>query len=225
MANSVIREDEKERYVVNCFQISNFVLWQTAASKFENSASALWIAFKLVILSYGKQPCLTSKKERPVVNCFQISNFVLWQTADRSFSRLCETLWIAFKLVILSYGKQHMEDKRYVESVVNCFQISNFVLWQTAASKFENSAFTLWIAFKLVILSYGKQPDDKSTSWWWVVNCFQISNFVLWQTAFFVATSNTSRLWIAFKLVILSYGKQHPWPNSHHRSSCELLSN
>ena len=41
----------------------------------------LWIAFKLVILSYGKQPM----QGAPIFN---------------------DWLWIAFKLVILSYGKQ-----------------------------------------------------------------------------------------------------------------------
>ena len=118
--------------VVNCFQISIFVLWQTAASLALQSYSWLWIAFKLVILSYGKQPVTLPFCHTSVVNCFQISNFVLWQTAIiyRLFSKMW--LWIAFKLVILSYGKQHGIDHVSHLSVVNCFQISNFVLWQTA---------------------------------------------------------------------------------------------
>ena len=66
----------------------------------------------------------------------------------------------------------------------------------------------LWIAFKLVILSYGKQRHRQQTSGNDVVNCFQISNFVLWQTAAELATPSPKSLWIAFKLVILSYGKQ-----------------
>ena len=41
--------------VVNCFQISDFVLWQTAVAIYDDNNSGLWIAFKLVILSYGKQ--------------------------------------------------------------------------------------------------------------------------------------------------------------------------
>ena len=52
---------------------------------------------------------------------------------------------------------------RFETPVVNCFQISNFVLWQTA--KF---------------IEVNESVD--------VVNCFQISNFVLWQTAFFFET-------------------------------------
>ena len=51
----------------------------------------------------------------------------------------------------------------WLQTVVNCFQISNFVLWQTAAGRSEAENGALWIAFKLVILSYGKQqnPIDK----------------------------------------------------------------
>ena len=142
---------------MNCFQISNFVLWQTASSFFDLTALLLWIAFKLVILSYGKQLSSFIMYLVIVVNCFQISNFVLWQTARIFFcSRDCK-LWIAFKLVILSYGKQHCENSIEAVFVVNCFQISNFVLWQTACNDIIPITYPLWIAFKLVILSYGKQ--------------------------------------------------------------------
>ena len=44
--------------------------------------------------------------------------------------------------------------------VVNCFQFSNFVLWQTAISVNSQFMILLWIAFNLVILSYGKQLDS-----------------------------------------------------------------
>ena len=117
----------------------------------------LWIAFKLVILSYGKQLPCHRLSPHCVVNCFQISNFVLWQTASIWNSRRGNSLWIAFKLVILSYGKQRIVKLLEEKWVVNCFQISNFVLWQTAALRLPSSDSMLWIAFKLVILSYGKQ--------------------------------------------------------------------
>ena len=157
MANSWRWKFIMVRSVVNCFQISNFVLWQTAALTARNLDIVLWIAFKLVILSYGKQ--LFSKRYIfvIVVNCFQISNFVLWQTAFFVFILFGVLLWIAFKLVILSYGKQRLFIYYFVCSVVNCFQISNFVLWQTALFIVNMSCLVLWIAFKLVILSYGKQ--------------------------------------------------------------------
>ena len=70
--------------VVNCFQISNFVLWQTARWCTISFIDMLWIAFKLVILSYDKQRLIQRENVRPVVNCFQISNFVLWQTAQNT---------------------------------------------------------------------------------------------------------------------------------------------
>ena len=211
--------------IVNCFQISNFVLWQTADSCKACNFAWLWIAFKLVILSYGKQQNPVATSDTHVVNCFQISNFVLWQTAKRRHSTSEILLWIAFKLVILSYGKQHMENKNINKTVVNCFQISNFVLWQTATG-FSVSMFTpLWIAFKLVILSYGKQRFISFGTFICVVNCFQISNFVLWQTAIPFTEPNKDWLWIAFKLVILSYGKQQYFSCTQTTVCCELLSN
>ena len=132
MANSTFKDLAIESVVVNCFQISNFVLWQTATTLIDNYIKALWIAFKLVILSYGKQHRQVGKVLRSVVNCFQISNFVLWQTAGFQFVKKVVELWIAFKLVILSYGKQQIRYNHETIWVVNCFQISNFVLWQTA---------------------------------------------------------------------------------------------
>ena len=83
----------------------------------------------------------------------------------------------------------------------------------------------LWIAFKLVILSYGKQRVLNMVIIYRVVNCFQISNFVLWQTADVIPAYNDSLLWIAFKLVILSYGKQLGEIIAMLSMCCELLSN
>ena len=160
-----------------------------------------------------------------VVNCFQISNFVLWQTAENLIKWRCYMLWIAFKLVILSYGKQLSSLPINLERVVNCFQISNFVLWQTAPPTTQPTTSQLWIAFKLVILSYGKQREIYTADTVQVVNCFQISNFVLWQTAGRPWTRWLRGLWIAFKLVILSYGKQLCNNRGGHMTSCELLSN
>ena len=157
MANSFPLFYKIVSLVVNCFQISNFVLWQTAFWTFFCISGLLWIAFKLVILSYGKQRFVICLIRYLVVNCFQISNFVLWQTALYFFFSLFVLLWIAFKLVILSYGKQLVYILIYLFIVVNCFQISNFVLWQTAVCLFYYINLLLWIAFKLVILSYGKQ--------------------------------------------------------------------
>ena len=134
-------------------------------------------------------------------------------------------LWIAFKLVILSYGKQRPDKNLWLNLVVNCFQISNFVLWQTAGEYLEEHLRLLWIAFKLVILSYGKQRLAKFQHLQRVVNCFQISNFVLWQTATRVKIFCLLMLWIAFKLVILSYGKQLFSIRKQTKCGCELLSN
>ena len=132
MTNSSVINIYAEITVVNCFQISNFVLWQTALIKPDKAGSWLWIAFKLVTLSYDKQHNGYFHIGSSVVNCFQISNFVLWQTARNFKIFLKLELWIAFKLVTLSYDKQQLIEHHRPDIVVNCFQISNFVLWQTA---------------------------------------------------------------------------------------------
>ena len=156
MANSKVPYSDRRYIVVNCFQISNFVLWQTAWTSAPRCVKGLWIAFKLVILSYGKQLTNVQSLVHMVVNCFQISNFVLWQTATSAKSYADTKLWIAFKLVILSYGKQ--PNINLVGGENSCELLSsNFVLWQTACGCCSSRALSLWIAFKLVILSYGKQ--------------------------------------------------------------------
>ena len=168
---------------MNCFQISNFVLWQTAKSYLCSWRHWLWIAFKLVTLSYDKQHNGYFRICSLVVNCFQISNFVLWQTAKYISFRTLNRLWIAFKLVTLSYDKQPFLWRRICQR----------------RSPAELMKHLLWIAFKLVTLSYDKQQYFAHHRRGIVVNCFQISNFVLWQTA--------------------------RRPSASTRRSCELLSN
>ena len=95
MTNSIDFEKNKGVIVVNCFQISNFVLWQTATALSRIDNTLLWIAFKLVTLSYDKQLERIAAALQVVVNCFQISNFVLWQTALVKYvcvAQCCELL-------------------------------------------------------------------------------------------------------------------------------------
>ena len=66
-------------------------------------------------------------------------------------------LWLAFKLVTLSYQKQLFRHINLLLSVVISFQISNFELSETARTSEVVRNGWLWLAFKLVTLSYQKQ--------------------------------------------------------------------
>ena len=157
MTNNSFSLHLKINCVVNCFQICIFVLWQTTEVLIYTNGSLLWIAFKFVSLSYDKQRSLRRLRLlyscellsnlylcpmtnnlhkmflmlKLVVNCFQICIFVLWQTTRIFYKQQIILLWIAFKFVSLSYDKQHRGALMKKQSVVNCFQICIFVLWQT----------------------------------------------------------------------------------------------
>ena len=83
----------------------------------------------------------------------------------------------------------------------------------------------LWIAFKLVSLTYQKQWKGEECKSGIVVNCFQISIFDISETIGQYERSNGISLWIAFKLVSLTYQKQSINSVNIKVISCELLSN
>ena len=134
-------------------------------------------------------------------------------------------MWIALKLVSLSYWKQLVRYFRYANIVVNCSQISIFVLLETTSTIFTGKSIPLWIALKLVSLSYWKQPYNRQFFVKFVVNCSQISIFVLLETTEWYNYHRPNRLWIALKLVSLSYWKQLSVAVNNPKNSCELLSN
>ena len=113
----------------------------------------------------------------------------------------------------------------FAQVVVICFQISIFVLLETAEAPQPFREKWLWFAFKLVSLSYWKQQDLPLGSTRIVVICFQISIFVLLETAMQKTIYSINRLWFAFKLVSLSYWKQQSDLSKEYELGCDLLSN
>ena len=119
----------------------------------------LWIAFKFVSLSYDKQQAAVL----------------------RGAVRGCELL---SNLYLCPMTNNQLDFRNPSILVVNCFQICIFVLWQTTVGTRLKETDRLWIAFKFVSLSYDKQPGPISFTIDYVVNCFQICIFVLWQTTY-----------------------------------------
>ena len=99
-------ENQLNKLVVICFQISIFERLETTKEALEQLKQLLWFAFKLVSLSDWKQLYLEKDGVKVVVICFQISIFERLETTSLHIFQNISRLWFAFKLVSLSDWKQ-----------------------------------------------------------------------------------------------------------------------
>jgi len=159
----------------------------------------LWIAFKICIFDFQKQQKCVRCAGYFVVNCFQ--NLYLWlsETAEGERDKKIYLLWIAFKICIFDFQKQH--NQRLCVCNGSCELLSKFVSLTFRNSHFRHTPHTL--------------P---------VVNCFQ--NLYLWlsETANTLRKAAKNLLWIAFKICIFDFQKQRTNQSNLHRCCCELLS-
>ena len=140
----------------------------------------MWIAFKICIFDFQKQQSLSicrntvrcellskfvsltfrnsgsdaEKRTDRVVNCFQ--NLYLWlsETAWRCWAQLQILLWIAFKICIFDFQKQHEMSLKENKYVVNCFQ--NLYLWlsETARQRANKKIQRCELLSKFVSLTF-----------------------------------------------------------------------
>ena len=98
--------------------------------------------------------------KRPIVNCFQNVPLQYGKTAHTGFVYANTKLWIAFKIVLLQYGKHRRP--LLIISAKGCELLSKSYLCNTVntCSKAAWSEVWLWIAFKIVPLQYGKHHDS-----------------------------------------------------------------
>ena len=134
-------------------------------------------------------------------------------------------LWFAFKLVSLNHWEQSDNNELFRRDVVICFQISIFEPLGTIQSGDNTNDNELWFAFKLVSLNHWEQSDFYVVYWLYVVICFQISIFEPLGTIIQGITSNSRRLWFAFKLVSLNHWEQCKFYTNITKRRCDLLSN
>jgi len=113
----------------------------------------LWIAFKICIFDFQKQPEIFAGGGVIVVNCFQ--NLYLWlsETAVSNSLFTEYVLWIAFKICIFDFQKQH-------------------ILF------FTRLQFGCELLSKFVSLTFRNSHTEVINLWEIVVNCFQ--NLYLW---------------------------------------------
>ena len=109
-------------------------------------------------------------------------------------------------------------------NVVNCFQNFIFDILETTQVLELLSWIELWIAFKILSLTYWKQHNDSPKIHPTVVNCFQNFIFDILETTDFANIGYEGALWIAFKILSLTYWKQRTWIKWRFTFCCELLS-
>ena len=126
MTNNKIFKKYLINFVVNCFQICIFVLWQTTASALPRCASCCELLSNLYLCPMTNNLIMMLVCMILVVNCFQICIFVLWQTTLSYIVFLYVWLWIAFKFVSLSYDKQLNRDVHNLS--FSCELLSNLYL-------------------------------------------------------------------------------------------------
>ena len=134
-----------------------------------------------------------------VVNCFQKCIFDLLETTVKIFYTYNHLLWIAFKNVSLTYWKQRCAWEKTRPRC--CELLSKMYLWPIGNNRLDKHSFNTT-----------------------VVNCFQKCIFDLLETTLVITILFTSRLWIAFKNVSLTYWKQRITPDLLRVNGCELLS-
>ena len=169
--------------VVNCFQNLLSLQSETTGSICIACNDLLWIAFKIYYLCSRKQPFLSGRWERCVVNCFQNLLSLQSETTIILSPIVWLMLWIAFKIYYLCSRKQqsikslwntircellskfiifavgnNMEPTiLHVLKVVNCFQNLLSLQSETTSWQFVPIVILLWIAFKIYYLCSRKQ--------------------------------------------------------------------
>ena len=197
--------------VVICFQNCIFDISETTTSASKPNRKLLWFAFKIVSLTYRKQPIMliislqhccdllsklylwhigNNKNDGRtptlvVVICFQNCIFDISETTW-GWRRVQSTwLWFAFKIVSLTYRKQLARELPSLAMVVICFQNCIFDISETTMGLILQQSISLWFAFKIVSLTYRKQQVGNVYEFDGVVICFQNCIFDISETTRF----------------------------------------
>ena len=89
-----------------------------------------------------------------------------------------------------------------------CLKTRTFAVSQTTYQEQKQHEPKLWFAWKLVLLQYRKQPSGSRPPTSWVVICLKTRTFAVSQTTISQSGIVPTRLWFAWKLVLLQYRKQ-----------------
>ena len=201
----------------------------------------LWFAWKIVLLQYRKQRIFNLIYLFRVVICLKNRTFAVSQTTQHTFKIGGILLWFAWKIVLLQYRKQpkprlwftflrcDLLEKSYFCSIANnrtsilfkhscvviCLKNRTFAVSQTTVSYEIYERGKLWFAWKIVLLQYRKQQLPPFAEVEQVVICLKNRTFAVSQTTINLSRITISRLWFAWKIVLLQYRKQRAgWSTS-----------
>ena len=106
IANNLSERPWVPSLVVICLKNRTFAVSQTTAVLYSEYRGWLWFAWKIVLLQYRKQPNEYIRISITVVICLKNRTFAVSQTTIFSNSKGRNTLWFAWKIVLLQYRKQ-----------------------------------------------------------------------------------------------------------------------
>ena len=133
-----------------------------------------------------------------VVICLKNRTFAVSQTTSVCAARSMNSLWFAWKIVLLQYHKQRG---------------TNYTKGNYGCDLLEKSYFCS-ITNNLRILPCANKS---------VVICLKNRTFAVSQTTVRPNTTRTAMLWFAWKIVLLQYHKQQLHWGGCERVSCDLL--
>ena len=142
------------------------------------------------------------------MNCFQLFIFDILTTTEKISRPSCDSLWIAFNYLSLTFWQQQNLYTMISEVVVNCFQLFIFDILTTTGWQPTESANRLWIAFNYLSLTFWQQPTRGQRILNLVVNCFQLFIFDILTTTMNISHMTVKRLWIAFNYLSLTFWQQ-----------------
>ena len=168
----------------------------------------MWFAWKIVLLQYHKQLIIYVKFIYPVVICLKNRTFAVSQTTVGWKTTKVQSLWFAWKIVLLQYHKQL--DIAIIDDPVSCdlLEKSYFCSITNNVPHSQQHIPLLWFAWKIVLLQYHKQPQGYPEKLDLVVICLKNRTFAVSQTTFLNTSAAFIRLWFAWKIVLLQYHKQ-----------------
>ena len=143
--------------VVICLKNRTFAVSQTTLYQNLTYHKWLWFAWKIVLLQYRKQQ--------------------VWAT--RGWDYCCDLLE---KSYFCSIANNIAKNRLFTCWVVICLKNRTFAVSQTTCIHDKSIIFTLWFAWKIVLLQYRKQLRKWQGIWRFVVICLKNRTFAVSQT-------------------------------------------
>ena len=132
-------------------------------------------------------------------------------------------LWFAWKIVLLQYRKQQLVDCHYKTQVVICLKNRTFAVSQTTGSDGVRGLLRCDLLEKSYFCSIANNIIHILTSANRVVICLKNRTFAVSQTTICKSRIISTRLWFAWKIVLLQYRKQLTHQGLFCDVSCDLL--